>query len=209
VQPDGKIVIGGNFTTYNGLANFNHIARLNPDGSADTNFNVSATGPNDSVRALALQLDGKIVIGGIFTNVNGQAFNHVARLNADGTVDASFVPGLGANDSVFALGIQSDNRIVVGGEFTQCSGVTRNRITRLNPDGTVDPSINFGVGANNYVAAIAIEEDTIPDYPTNVPDEKIIIGGGFTQYFGEPSAAPARSSSVRPITRWTSSAPTR
>ena len=48
------------------------------------------------------------------------------------------------------------------------------------------PSINFGVGANSFVAAIAIQEDTIPGYPSNVPDEKIIIGGGFTEYYGEP-----------------------
>jgi len=186
VQPDGKIIIGGDFTTYNGLTNFNHLARLNPDGSADTNFNVSGSGPSGSVRAIAIQLDGKIVIGGLFTNVNNSAqpLNYIARLNANGTVDPYFFPGLGANDAVFALGLQSDTRIVVGGEFTDCSGVTRNRITRLNPDGTVDPSINFGTGANNFVAAVAVQEDTVAGYPTNVPNEKIIIGGGFTQYNG-------------------------
>jgi len=184
VQPDGKIVIGGDFTAYNGATNFNHIARLNPDGSVDTNFAVSVTGPSDSVRAITLQLDGKILIGGIFTSVNGVALNHIARLNPDGTVDASFVPGLGADDAVFSIALQTDTRIVLGGEFRNCSGVTRNRITRLNPDGSVDPSINFGTGANDFVGAIAVQEDTIAGYPTNVPDEKIIIGGGFTQYDG-------------------------
>ena len=89
---------------------------------------------------------------------------------------------LGANDAVFSIALQSDNRIILGGEFTHCSGVTRNRITRLNPDGTVDPTINFGTGANNFVAAIVVQKDTIAGYPTNVPDEKIIIGGGFTEY---------------------------
>ncbi len=152
VQPDGKIVIGGDFTTYNGMANMNHIARLNVDGSADTNFNVGGLGASDSVRAIVVQLDGKILLGGLFTNVNGVVFNHIARLNADGTADSSFTPGIGANDAVFALGVQTDSRIVVGGEFTFCSGVTRSRITRLNPDGTVDPSINFGAGANDFVA---------------------------------------------------------
>ena len=109
---------------------------------------------------------------------------HIARLNANGTVDTSFNAGLGANDAVFSIALQADTRIVVGGEFTSFSGVTRNRITRLNPDGTVDPSINFGTGANNFVAAIAIEDDTISSYPTNVPDEKVILGGGFTRYNG-------------------------
>ncbi len=182
VQTDGKIVIGGDFTTYNGATNFNHIARLNPNGSVDTNFLVSAAGTDNSIRAIALQLDGKILIGGLFTNVNGVVLNHIARLNADGTVDTTFNSVLGANDAVFSIVLQRDTRIMLGGEFTTCDGVTRNRVTRLNPDGTVDPAINFGTGANNFVAAIAIEQDTIQSYPTNVPDEKIILGGGFTQY---------------------------
>ena len=184
VQPDGKIVIGGDFTAYNGLTNFKHFARLNPDGSADTTFNVAGTGAGDSVRAIAIQLDGKILIGGLFTNVNGQVFNHFARLNADGSVDAAFNPQPGANAGVFAIGIQSDTRIVLGGAFSACNGVTRNSLTRLNPDGTVDPTINFGAGANDAVAAIAIQADTIVGYPTNVPDEKILIGGSFTQFNG-------------------------
>ena len=181
----GKILIGGDFTAYNGATNFNHIARLNADGSVDNTFNPTGSGANDSVRAIALQLDGQILIGGLFTNVNGSIFNHIARLNGDGTVDSSFNPGLGANDGVFSIGVQTDNRIVLGGEFTLASGVTRNRITRLNPDGSVDPTINFGLGANSFVTAIAIQEDLIAGYPTNVPDEKIIIGGGFTTYNGD------------------------
>ena len=182
IQADGKVLIGGDFTAYNGVANFQHIARLNPDGTADTNFNVSVSGPNDSVRAIALQLDGKILIGGLFTNVDGVPLNHMARLNADGTVDSTFTAGLGANAAVFSINIQRDNRIVVGGSFTTWNGVSRGGITRLNFDGTVDPSINFGVGANGFVAAIAIQQDTIAGYPTNVPDEKLILGGGFTLF---------------------------
>lgn len=192
VQSDGKILIGGDFTSYNGVTNLCHIARLNPNGSVDTNFMASSFGASDSVHAIAVQLDGRILIGGLFTSVNGVALNHIARLNTDGTVDGNFNSGLGANDSVFTIALQSDTRIVLGGEFTTCSGVTRNRITRLNPDGTVDPAINFGSGANDFVAAIAIQEDTITDYPTNVPDEKIIIGGGFTEYNGATNEYIAR-----------------
>ncbi len=185
VQPtDGKVVIGGDFTTVNGNTNCNHIARLNTDGSVDTTFN-PGTGASASVRALAIQPDGNILIGGLFTNVNGVALNHIARLTTSGSVDGTFTPGVGANDAVFSIALQSDQRIMLGGEFTHCSGVTRSRITRLNPDGTVDPTINFGTGANSFVAAMVIQQDTIFGYPTNVPDEKIIIGGGFTQYNGK------------------------
>ena len=182
----GKILIGGDFTSYNGVTNFNHLARLNPDGSADSSFNSTGSGPNGSVRAITLQPNDQILMGGLFTNVNGSVsnYNHIARLNANGTVDATFNPGLGANNNVLSLAVQSDGRIVVGGQFTLCNGVTRNYVTRLNPDGTVDPTINFGTGANSFVAAVLVEDDLIAGYPTNVPDEKIIIGGGFTQYNG-------------------------
>ncbi|MGA2852646.1 MAG: Calx-beta domain-containing protein [Verrucomicrobiota bacterium] len=191
VQGDGRIVIGGDFTSVSGNTNFNHIARLNVDGSVDPAFN-PGVGASDPVHAIAIQSDGRILIGGYFTNVNGAALNHIARLNTDGSVDGAFQPGLGASDAVFSIALQADGRIVLGGEFTECSGVTRNRVTRLNSDGTVDPTINFGTGANNFVAAIAVQEDAIYGYPTNVPDEKIIIGGGFTQYNGQPHAYLAR-----------------
>jgi len=186
VQSDGKVIIGGDFTAVNGATNFNHIGRLNVDGSVDQNFNPAGSGAGASVRAITLQPDGKILIGGLFTNVNGVLLPHLARLNTDGTVDTGFQPGVGANDTVYSIGVQTDARIVVGGAFTSFSGVTRNRVTRLNPNGSVDPTINFGFGANNFVASVVVEEDVIAGYPTNVPDEKIILGGGFTSYDGQP-----------------------
>jgi len=187
----GRVVIGGDFTQVNGI-NAGHIARLNADGSMDPTFtNASAS---DSVRVIAIQPDGQILAGGLFTSVNGNTnFNHIARLNsADGSADSSFTPGLGANDEVLSIALQTDNRMVLGGLFTRCSGVTRNAITRLNPDGTVDPTINFGPGADGFVGAVVVQESTIVGYPTNVPDEKIVIGGGFTHYFGEAHSHLAR-----------------
>jgi len=171
VQPDGKIVIGGDFTTVNGT-NLNHIARLNQDGSVDNTFNPGA-GPNASVRAIALQLDGGILIGGLFTNVNNVGLNYLARLTTTGAVDPAFQLGAGGNGGVQSIAVQPDTRILVAGNFTSFSGVSRNRITRLNPDGTVDPTINFGSGADNFVAATVIE-----------PSGNIDLGGGFQNYSG-------------------------
>ncbi|HWY76164.1 MAG TPA: Calx-beta domain-containing protein, partial [Verrucomicrobiae bacterium] len=131
-------------------------------------------GPDNSVRSIGLQADGSVLIGGLFTSVNGSALSHIARLAPDGSVDPSFNPGVGANDVVFSLVIQEDQKIMLGGGFTHASGVTRGRITRLNSDGSVDPTINFGAGANDFVAAIAIE-----------PTSTIVIGGGFTMYDGQ------------------------
>jgi uncharacterized delta-60 repeat protein len=90
----GKILIGGTFAHFNGMA-LNGLARLNVDGSLDTNYNagfgLGATG--GTVRALAIQLDGRVLVGGSFTNFNGSPVNYLVRLNTDGTVDNSFVGG--------------------------------------------------------------------------------------------------------------------
>lgn len=173
VQSNGKILIGGDFTTVNGVGR-SRIARLKADGSVDPSF-APVSGANSSVRAIAVQLDGRIVIGGLFTNVNGAAMNYIARLITDGSLDAGFTPGVGANDSVYTIALQNDGRILLGGEFTQASGVTRRRITRLKSDGQVDPKINFGEGADSSVSSLAVQ-----------PDGKIILVGGFTHYDGQP-----------------------
>ncbi len=143
----GQVLIGGDFTTINGVSR-NGIARLNPDGSLDLTFD-PGLGATNAVRALTIQLDGNIVAGGSFTNFNGAALNRVARLNPDGSLDSNFTAnvGPGADDTVDALLIQPDNRIVLVGAFTHANGVSRGHITRLLPDGTVDPSINFGYGS--------------------------------------------------------------
>ncbi|MCX6923491.1 MAG: hypothetical protein NT154_09830, partial [Verrucomicrobia bacterium] len=175
VQTDHKIVIGGDFLSVNGVAR-PHIARLNADGSFDASFNNPGTGANDSVRALTIQLDGRILVGGLFTNFNGTVQNRIVRLNADGSIDPTFNGGVGADGAVYAIAVQADTGILLGGEFTRYGGVTRNRLTRLNPDGSVDPAINFGAGFDNYVASLVVQ--------TN---DSIVLGGGFTTYDESPA----------------------
>jgi uncharacterized repeat protein (TIGR01451 family)/uncharacterized delta-60 repeat protein len=173
VQADGKVIVGGDFTSFNNYY-YHHLVRLNLNGSVDSTFNAD-TGADASgaVDAIVIQPNGQIIIGGVFTNVNGVSLNHIARLNTDGSVDASFNMGLGCNDTVEALALDSQQRILAGGQFTRASGVTRNGITRLNPDGTVDPGINFGAGANGYVRAMAIQAN-----------DEINVGGSFTTFGG-------------------------
>ena len=175
----GKVLIGGDFSSVNGTPRAG-IARLNSDGSVDLTFN-PGSGSVGAVRALVLQADERIVIGGSFTNFNGSALNRLARLNNNGSLDGTFNTGVGADDTVLSIVVQPDARIVVGGLFTHCNGVSRSRITRLNSDGSADPTINFGSGANNFVAASLTQ-----------PDGKILIGGGFTEYDGAPRKSIAR-----------------
>jgi uncharacterized delta-60 repeat protein/uncharacterized repeat protein (TIGR01451 family) len=173
VQPDGKIVIGGAFTSVNGVGR-SRIARLNANGSLDLSFDPGA-GANDVVRALAVQLDGRILVGGSFTSFASAPLNRIARLNPGGTIDTSFNPGTGANDEVSSIAIQPDTRIVLAGRFTLYNGVTRGRITRLNIDGSADTMINFGSGANSFVSAALVQ--------TN---DMIVFAGSFTEYNGVP-----------------------
>jgi uncharacterized delta-60 repeat protein/uncharacterized repeat protein (TIGR01451 family) len=175
----GKIIIGGDFTAVDGT-NYNGVARLNPDGTLDLSFNPGA-GATNAVRALALQSDGRILVGGSFTTFNGSFANHLTRLNIDGSTDSSFNAGLGADDTVQAFAVQQDTRIVVVGQFTHASGVSRSRITRLMPDGTVDPAINFGAGADAIVNTVAIQ-----------PDGMLVIGGGFSSFDSLPRPHLAR-----------------
>ena len=117
VQPDGKILIGGDFTTLspNGGAAVtrNRIARLNPDGTLDTAFDPNANG--SVVYSIALQADGKILAGGFFTSIGGQTRNNIARLDATTGLADSFDPN--ANSVVYSIAVQADGKIFSGRPF--------------------------------------------------------------------------------------------
>jgi len=170
-QPDGKIIMGGFFTAFKGVTE-NRIIRLNTDGSKDTSFN-TGTGFDDYVYSVALQPDGKVLVGGTFTTYKGVTENRIIRLNADGSKDATFNAGTGFNSYVYSITVQADGKILVGGDFTTYKGVTENRIIRLNTDGSKDATFNTGTGFNNYVYSIALQSDG-----------KILMGGFFTSYKG-------------------------
>jgi uncharacterized delta-60 repeat protein len=182
VQPDGKILIGGNFTMLspNGGAPVtrNRIARLNPDGTLDAAFNPNADGV---VYAIAVQADGKILVGGAFTNISVQNRNHIARLNPTGTLDA-FNPN--ANDIVWSIAVQTDGKILAGGFFTSIGGQTRNHIARLDP--TTSQADSFDPNANDNVYSIVVQ-----------PGGKILAGGQFNTIGGQTRNRIAR---LDPIT---------
>jgi uncharacterized delta-60 repeat protein len=171
VLPDGKILIGGVFTRYNGVTN-NRIARLGGDGALDSAFN-SGSGADGVIHSLAVAPDGKILIAGNFFNYDGTPRDRIARLNSDGSLDASFVPGLDANDDVTSIRLSGDGKILVGGNFYQFSGTSRNHIARLNHDGSLDTSFDPGAGPNSFVHDIAVQYDG-----------KIVIVGSFTSCNG-------------------------
>ena len=167
VQADGRIVIGGDFTSVHSTMRY-RVARLNVDGSVDGTFNSSNAVPA-AVNAVGVQSDGKVVVGGIFTMIAGVPRNYVARLNADGTVDNTFNPSTAINGQVNALAVQSDGKVIIGGQFSTVFGLTRNRIARLQADASVDQNFQNGLtGASGTVRAVVL-----------LASGKVLLGGDF------------------------------
>ena len=176
LQKSGKIVIAGEFTRVNDTRRF-RLAQLKSDGSLDENFD-PGEGANDPINALALQREGKVLIGGSFTGVNGVPRAGLARLNADGSVDTSFQPGTPPARNVYALVVQPDGRILVAGRYADLDGADHLSVARLNPDGSLDASFGNGSGisTNGSVAILTLQ-----------PDGKILLGGVFSRVNGSTS----------------------
>ncbi|MEZ5424585.1 MAG: hypothetical protein R2682_16000, partial [Pyrinomonadaceae bacterium] len=176
VQPDGKVVIGGSFTTYNG-ATANRLIRLNADGSRDGSFGgTGVAGPSYCrITSIIQQASGKIVaIGQGVTGYDGGSSFGIFRANTNGSFDPTFVSGFNAIPGLEELAQQSDGKIIMTGGFTGYGGVTIQGVLRMNQDGAIDTGFNTGgAGVNGSVAAGALQ-----------PDGKIVIGGSFSQYNG-------------------------
>ena len=237
-QPDGKVIIGGDFTTVRGVRQ-PRLARLNADGSGDPGFRPA--GFNNFVESIALQPDGKvlvgiqvtltecyedwgcvdylaskltrlnadgsidptfsnvtftvyegygtwvllvepdgrIIVGGQFTHVNGTARSGIARLNADGTLDMTFDPGAGIGGhqaQILSLARQSDGKILVAGGFRSFAGTNVRGLARLNPDGSLDTVFDTGIAINGYIVinSVALQ-----------PDNKVLVAGMFTNANGK------------------------
>ena len=154
VLPDGNILVGGDFTVYNGVPKTS-IVRLNSSGGLDSAF-APALPSTSSISAIALQTDGKILIGGTFSSVNGTNRTSLGRLNADGSLDNSFNPLLG-NATILSLLVQSDGKIMVGGSFSAVNGFNRSNFVRLNADSSLD--VAFNAGSISSVSQIAQNAD--------------------------------------------------
>lgn len=138
--PDGKTIVVGNFTEIGGLARPG-VARLNTDGTVDTNFNTPGI-MSGTIKAVAVAEDGTVVLGGEFDAVGGWAGTNVARLNADGSVDTTFAPDAGINGPVNCVASDWLGNVVIGGPFTQIAGVYRGGLARLDRHGRLDWTFN-------------------------------------------------------------------
>jgi uncharacterized delta-60 repeat protein len=175
LQPDGKIILTGDFDAFNGDTNRKRIVRLLPNGTVEptSSFNYVNLNNNTDVTAISLQSNGKIIIAGLFTTINGNPANRIGRLNEDGSFDNTFVgtiasvPNGNVGFSVAAITTLSDNKLLIG-------GVTGNgTLFRLSQNGEPDTSFT-SLGFNS-----ASVVNTIVPYCFG---QKIIIGGNFSFY---------------------------
>jgi uncharacterized delta-60 repeat protein len=170
IQPDGRIVVGGAFERINGERR-PFIARLMPDGSVDPSFQPNG-GPTSDwtviIQTIALQADGKILMGGYFKQVDGKPMLNLARLNPDGTLDPTFKLKTGAAGPVWRIRQQPDGKIVVGGVFDTLGGRASKKLARLNADGSNDLTFrppNANADVNDFVC---------------LPDGRQLVSGNFT-----------------------------
>src|SRR6185436_9527421 len=104
---------------------------LNANGSLDGGFD-PGSGADFGVYALAVQTDGKVVVGGDFASINGMDRNFIGRLNANGSLDTGFNSSTGPDSTVFSIGLQTDGKVLLGGQFNSINGTSRASIARLN-----------------------------------------------------------------------------
>jgi uncharacterized delta-60 repeat protein len=165
-QPDDKIIIGGDFTSFAGNA-VGRIARLGPDGQFDPTFN-TGSGFSDRVQCVLVQPDGKVLVGGNFLQFDGAGPGRLIRLNADGTRDLSFTASVFGE--VRRLALRPDGRILVAHNS--------NRLTCLLPSGALDPTFNNGFTVDgSSISGIAV-----------LTTGGIVLSGNFIGIGGMPSS---------------------
>jgi gliding motility-associated-like protein/uncharacterized delta-60 repeat protein len=178
IQSDGSILVGGQFT--------GGITRLDPSGNVDPTFLAVIS---DFVSDIAVQTDGKILVAGQFLYVNDIPKRALVRLLPDGNIDNSFT-ALGITNLIESgfhirkIALQTDDKIILAGEFESMNGASRKNIVRLNPDGTVDCSFDPGVSTDLGITGLALPSDN-----------QILISGSFGDYDGTPRFGLARINS--------------
>ncbi|UOQ73639.1 T9SS type A sorting domain-containing protein [Hymenobacter cellulosilyticus] len=173
LEPDGGVTVAGNLRAAFGLPGAS-VVRLTATAQPDLAFQPELVTPG-RVAKLLRQADGKLLVGGRFTSIQGQRVSNIARLNADGSRDASFAT-TGPNAAVEALAQQPDGKILIGGRFSEVASNPAALVARLEADGRYDASFAAGFvhnGTSSQITAVALQ-----------PDGKVLVGGVSLTYTG-------------------------
>jgi uncharacterized delta-60 repeat protein len=171
--PDGTAILAGGFMSYGNVVR-HFLARVTITGLVDETYTINnGAGANNTIYTSLLQRDGKIVIAGPFNYYNGQAARSMARLNQDGSIDATFNSVVGANAPIRLSALQPDGKIIIIGDFTAYNGVPINKVARINSDGSLDAGFNLDSTI-----------DLKTSYSVKVLDNGKVLIGGYFQYNG-------------------------
>lgn len=178
VQPDGNLLVGGDFNFYNGEV-ASRLCRLLPSGTLDATFYTMFDG---IVNSVDMMNDGKIIVGGEFTSVMSNPFSKIVSLNTDGTLNTSFSIGTGISGEVYVVKATPDNKILVGGNFNFFDNVQTMSLVQLNANGSRNANFVIGTGFTltsgnpSKVYSILVQ-----------PDSNVIVGGFYNKYQGTTS----------------------
>lgn len=171
VQPDGKVLVSGSFTNLNGDSSVNRVARFNSDGSLDATFSAHFSVNGTQVSGMAMQTDGKILVAGDFTAVNGAAANALARLNPDGTLDSGFTSPLSSAQAPTVI-LRADGKVLLGGSGLSYAGSggmpTRASLLRLKANGSLDADLSGAVNFPDFIDTYALAA---------APDGSVLVSG--------------------------------
>ncbi len=175
VQPDGKVVIGGDFTLP-----VDSFLRLNANGSVDSAFaaNIGASAVN-GVEDLVLLSDGSIIIVGAFSTFNGNPASGICKVNSNGIFDTTFATNAGTGFNGAAYSIKqylNTNSVVIGGAFSTYNGVASQKVIKITSTGTIAPGWSNTNTINNTVFAVEVQSDG-----------QIFAGGFVTLINGNPA----------------------
>lgn len=172
IQPDDKVIVAGMFVDFNGTT-AGRIIRLLPDGEIDSTWITSSGGADFDIRGMALQPDGKVLIGGLFGLYNGATANRLVRLDSAGNTDPSFVVGAGPNNEVQGITVNT-NRAVIHGFFNQYQGTPVPSFAVLQMNGSLDTS--FILPTELFIS--------VSDFHI-LSNDQLYLGGNFTTYNGQ------------------------
>lgn len=174
MQADGKIMIAGAFTRYHGQMT-GPVVRLNADGSIDNTFN-TGSGTDDRVSFVEPLKDGRYLIGGWFSKVDGKEAHRLAVLNANGSLYTAFNVGTGVdagpNGLLTAATQLKNGKILVAGFFDTFSGVKRSGTVILDEDG----KISKGYNTTGALEGIITRMQNLPN------GNGTIVVGSFTRF---------------------------
>ena len=159
IQKDNKIIVVGSYPSY--------IKRFNMDGTADNTFNFLGGTLNGRINNVEILNNGKIIIAGVFDEINNTPIEAIAKLNSDGSLDTSFNLNLSPITSIRTMDIQPDGKIIIAGQNDE--SVQYRIFSRYFEDGTFDT--NFNEQETHYIYDIEVQEDG-----------KIMICGTFSEY---------------------------